>query len=88
MKNWDFTVILDVAEMTEALTDRLNEARCDDATIGSSGGVATACFSRESPSLQDAIASAVRDIRKAGCETSRVELEELAEQELATWPTA
>ena len=89
MKTWDFTVILHgVEEMTDALADALYEAGCDDATVGSSSGVATANFSREAPSLQAAISSAVRDIRKAGGEPSRVEIEELAEQELATWLTA
>lgn len=89
MKSWDFTVILDgIEEMTDVLADVLYEAGCDDATVGSSCGVATASFSREAPSLQAAISSAVRDIRRAGCEASRVEIEELAEQELATWQTA
>ena len=86
MKTWDFSIILDIDELTEAITDRLYEAGCDDATLGCSAGVATASFSREAQSLQAAIASAVADVRKAGCQPSRVEIEELAEQELATWP--
>ena len=89
MKSWDFTIILkDVTDLTPDLSDRLYESGCDDATVGSSAGIATASFSREAPSLQSAIASAVRDIRKAGCEASRVEIEELAEKELAKWQTA
>ena len=89
MKSWDFTIILkDVDNMTPELSDRLYESGCDDATVGSSTGISTASFSREAPSLQSAIASAVRDIRLAGCEPARVEIEELAEQELATWQTA
>lgn len=89
MKTWDFTIILrGVTDMTPQLSDRLYAAGCDDATVGSSGGIATASFSREADSLQGAIASAAHDIRRAGCEPARVEIEELAEQELATWQTA
>ena len=86
MKTWDFTVILQgVEDMTDVLSDALYEAGCDDATAGNSAGVASASFSREAPSLHAAISSAVRDIRKAGCEASRVEIEELTETELVEW---
>jgi hypothetical protein len=84
MTCWEFTLILrDVAEMTDALANSLYDAGCDDATVGSSSGVARASFSREAPSLQNAIQSAVRDVRHAGCEIARVEIERA---ELVTWP--
>ena len=83
MTSWDFTVVLkDVTEMTDALADAIYEAGCDDATVGSSCGTATASFSREAESLQSAIASAVADLRRAGCEAGRVIIEQ---EELAVW---
>ena len=85
MTSWDFTVILKgVAEMSDDLANALYEAGCDDGTAGSSCGEATASFSRESDTLQNVIASAVADIRRAGCKVGRVQIEQ---DELAAWPT-
>ena len=85
MTSWDFTVILKgVAEMSDNLANALYEAGCDDGTAGSSCGEATVSFSRESDTLQNAIASAVADIRRAGCKVCRVQIEQ---EELAAWPT-
>lgn len=84
MTCWEFTLIVqDVAEMTDSLANALYDAGCDDATVGSSCGVARVSFSREAVSLQDAIQSALRDVRKAGCEIARVEIEG---EELLAWP--
>ena len=84
MTCWEFTLILrDVAEMTDSLANALYDAGCDDATVGSSSGVARVSFSREAATLQDAIQSAVRDVRQAGCEIARVEIER---DELVAWP--
>ena len=84
MTCWEFTLILrDVAEMTDSLANALYDAGCDDATVGSSSGVARVSFSREAPTLQDSIQSAVRDVRQAGCEIARVEIEC---DELVAWP--
>ena len=84
MTCWEFTLILqDVAEMTDSLANALYDAGCDDATVGSSNGVARVSFSREATTLQDAIQSAVRDVRQAGCEIARVEIER---DELVAWP--
>jgi hypothetical protein len=85
MPSWDFTVILKgVEEMTEDLANALYEAGCDDGTAGSSGGVASVSFSRESDTLQAAIASAVADVCRPGCEVDRVQIEQ---EELAAWQT-
>ena len=73
-----------VAEMSDDLANALYEAGCDDGTAGSSCGEATVSFCRESDTLQNAIASAVADIRRAGCEVGRVQIEQ---EELAAWPT-
>lgn len=84
MTCWEFTLILrDVVEMTDSLANALYDAGCDDATVGSSSGVARVSFSREAATLQDAIQSAVRDVRQAGCEIARVEIER---DELVAWP--
>ena len=84
MNCWEFTLILrDFAEITDALANAFYEAGCDDATVGSSYGVARVSFSREAATLQAAIQSAVRDVRQAGCEMARVEIER---DELLAWP--
>jgi len=84
MNCWEFTLILrDLAEITDALANALYEAGCDDATVGSSCGTVRVSFSREAAGLQDAIQSAVSDVRQAGCEIARVEIER---DELLAWP--
>ena len=84
MTCWEFTLILrDFTEMTDSLANALYDAGCADATVGSSGGVARVSFSREAAVLQDAIQSAVRDVRQAGCEIARLEIER---DELLAWP--
>jgi len=84
MTCWEFTLIVrDVAEMTESLANALYGAGCDDATVGSSCGVVRVSFSREAAQLQDAIQSAVHDVRQAGCEIARVEIER---DQLLAWP--
>ena len=84
MTCWEFTLILQsVVEMTDSLANALYEAGCDDATVGSSSGVARVSFSRDATTLQDAIQSAVRDVRQAGCDIARVEIEC---DELFAWP--
>lgn len=56
----------DFDDLPESAWDRLYESGCDDATIGSSGGVWTAAFQRQAPTLAEAIASAIRSIEAAG----------------------
>lgn len=78
MPEYDFTLpILGLDELTEAAEDALYEAGLDDATLVQSECQVRACFTREAPTLEEAIASAAADIRKAGFDTdvSRVEVE-------------
>jgi hypothetical protein len=50
----------------EAWLDRLFEAGCDDATIGTGRqGFAALVFAREAPSAAKAVATAIRDVRRA-----------------------
>jgi hypothetical protein len=53
--------------------DRFYEAGCDDATIAFQKGHIIADFAREAASLEDAIASAIADVKKAGATVDRVE---------------
>ena len=73
---WRFTLFLrDVEEMTVELSDRLFESGCDDGSPSSSGGVSKIGFDRDSATLQEAIRSAVSDVRRAGVDVDHVEIE-------------
>ena len=63
----------DVTQISMDDADALYEAGCDDATFGSSGGVAFGDFDREAESLEAAIRSAIRDVQSAGFSVLRVE---------------
>jgi hypothetical protein len=72
----DFALIVDgVGELTQGVQDALFEAGCDDATLSIQYGLLYLEFSRSSRSLQDAIISAINDVRKAdiGAEVLRVD---------------
>ena len=72
---YEFTLILkgDI-ELTEELADQLFEAGCDDATPGKSEGKFVMDFHRESPTLEDAIRSAIADVASTGNRVERVEI--------------
>ena len=74
MSSFQFTLIVDGPELQDQpLIDRLFEAGCDDATIGSSDGVQYVDFDREAEALDDAILSAVDDLEKLqGVEVIRI----------------
>lgn len=75
MTTFDFTVILaDRDEVSEDDAEKLFEAGCDDATPGSTDGVALIHFSRNAHSLQEAILSAKSDVEQAGFSVARVEM--------------
>ena len=85
---WRFEIILaDIDEMSDALTDALFEAGCADGTPWSSAGRAGIGFSREAPTLDDAIRSAVSDVRKTGCEVQHVDVD-IDQAELREWLSA
>ena len=66
-REYDFALVIGgVPELNAAVEDALFEAGCDDATLSIRYGLLYAEFSRTAASLQDAILSAVRDVRKAG----------------------
>jgi len=75
MRAHSFTLILDgIREATEEAAEALYGS-FDDGTFSSSGGVASIDFTRDAETLLEAIRSAIRDVRKAGFEVSRVEIE-------------
>jgi hypothetical protein len=76
MKAYQFDVVLrDLSEVTDEQADRLFEAGCDDGTPTCCDGIAWVHFHREAPSLEEAIRTAVDQVRAAGLSVSKVELE-------------
>ena len=76
MKKYDFTLILSGAlNLTEDIAEALFEAGCDDGTPGTSDGVFLIDFHREANSLEEAIQSAIANVKSAGYKVERVEIE-------------
>jgi len=79
MTTHQFTLILaEISEVTEEVANALYEAGCDDGTFCARDGVAYVHFDREATTLNEAIASALDDIRAAGFDIERVESDEFA----------
>jgi hypothetical protein len=75
-REFDFALIVGgVRDLTPEVEDALFEAGCDDATLSIRYGLLYAEFSRAARSIEKAILSAIRDIRKAdiGAEVLRVD---------------
>ena len=78
MNKYEFTLVLSGSpELTEDVADALFEAGCSDATPGTCEGVFSIDFTRQSDSLEAAIRSAVANIRAAGFDVERVEIDQL-----------
>ena len=76
MNKYEFTLILtESLELTEDLADALFAAGCDDGTPGTCHGVFSIDCHREAVSLEAAIRSAIEDVRTAGYEVTRVEID-------------
>jgi len=76
LNKYEFTLILKGArELTEEIADQLYEAGCDDGTPGTCNGVFSIDFHREGDSLESAIRSAMANVKSAGQEVERVEIE-------------
>jgi hypothetical protein len=74
MKTFEFRVIASGPDLErDEVFDRLYEAGCDDATIGVQNGLLVFAFAREGACLDDAVVSAVADVRAAGATVDRVE---------------
>jgi hypothetical protein len=73
----EFTLILDgISELGPSIVDALFEAGCDDATLSSCDGVVSMDFDRIAPTMQDAVVSAIQDVRKANIGARVVRVEE------------
>ena len=73
---YDFALIVGgVSELTSAVEDALFQAGCDDATVSMQHGRLYIEFSRSALSLEDAIISAINDVRNAniGADVLRVD---------------
>ena len=76
MNKYDLTLILAASfAPTDGIADALFEAGCDDGTPGTCNGVFSIDFHREAASLEAAIRSAIENVRTAGYEVTRVEIE-------------
>ena len=76
MTKYEFTLILKGShELTEEIADELYRAGCDDGTPGTSNGVFSVDFHREANTLEEAINSAIGNLKSAGYEVDRVEIE-------------
>jgi len=79
MNKYDFTLVLaDSLELTDEIADALFEAGCDNGTPGTCNGMFSINFHREAHSLETAIRSAIENVRTAGYEVARVEIEAAA----------
>jgi hypothetical protein len=80
MKEHEFTLIL-TTDPSEAEADRLYGC-CDDGTLSTIAGVPQIHFHRAALSLEEAIRSAIGDVRAAGFDVERVEMEPAAVTQL------
>jgi hypothetical protein len=76
VKTYEFDVFLrGVSEVTKDQADVLFAQGCEDGTPASRDGAAWIHFDREAPSLEEAIHSAVTQVRATGFAVSKVELD-------------
>ena len=72
MREHEFTLVLNV-DPQEGDADRMY-SMFDDGTISTIAGVPQVHFHRQAKSLEDAIRSAIGDVRSAGFDVERVEM--------------
>ena len=73
MKQHEFTLVL-TADPDDEQADRMY-GTFDDGTIATIAGVPQVHFHRDAESLEEAIRSAIGDVRSVGFDVARVELE-------------
>ncbi len=79
MKTYEFDFFLKgVPEITDDQADALFAQGCDDGTPVCRDGAAWIHFDRAAPSLEEAIHSAVSQVRAAGFTASKIELDATA----------
>ena len=77
MKTYEFSLVLTASDVTDDDCDALYDAGCDDGTVVTRDGVTHIAFDREAESLEAAIRSATAEVRAAGFEVARVEMDAL-----------
>ena len=76
MAKYEFTLVLSGSpELSEDLAEKLFAAGCDDGTPGVCNGVFSIDFHREAQSLEEAIRSAIKNVKSVGYPVERVEIE-------------
>jgi len=73
MKEHEFTLVL-TADPSDAEADKLYDI-IDDGTISTIAGVPQVHFHRQGGSLEEAIRSAIGDVRATGVDVTRIEME-------------
>jgi hypothetical protein len=73
MKQYEFTLVL-TADPNDEQADRMY-GTFDDGTIATVAGVPQIHFHRDAESLEEAIRSAIGDVRSVGFDVARVEME-------------
>lgn len=72
-KTYSFSIIVaGVDPQADDFADRFYDAGADDATVVHQAGVSFLDFDREAKSFDDAVMSAVADVRKAGAIVEQV----------------
>ena len=72
---YEFSLILSDIEVADEDADKLYEAGCDDASILTRDGVTRIQFDRDAPNLDEALATAIQNVERAGFAVARVEIE-------------
>lgn len=79
MNPYHFTLVISgAAKLTVSMANALYSAGCDDATPGMCDGRLVIDFHRQSSSLEEAIRTAIADVRSAGYDAARVEMDVVA----------
>ncbi|MDL2169823.1 MULTISPECIES: hypothetical protein [Asaia] len=74
METFEFSIVASGLDRTaEDFESRFYDGGCDDATVSFQKGHIILDFAREAPSLEQAIESAMADVRAAGATINRVE---------------
>jgi hypothetical protein len=72
---YEFTLILAQPDVTDEDADKLYDAGCDDASILTRDGVTRLQFDRQASNLDEALATAIQSVERAGLAVARVEIE-------------
>ncbi len=72
---YEFSLILTDREVTDKDADTLYDAGCDDASILTRDGVTRLQFDRQASNLDEALATAIQSVERAGLAVARVEIE-------------